>query len=215
LSTKNTLHQCTISSLPFLLDKYYPKPTISSRNSSLSSGNNAIPVAIAIAAANQTTTEYVKTYETIYEMIFDLLELKKNKPRLLMTGVPPDAVIERAQQLFDLSIWREDVAIGDALLKNVAGMDALIVMPGDKLSAETIDALPDSIKVLGTYSVGTDHVDLPAASKRGLKVFHSPDVLTQAVAELTLFLIIAAARDTSGVEKILRDNNLKLINYLL
>ena len=66
-----------------------------------------------------------------------------------MTGVPPDAVIERAQQLFDLTIWREDVAIGDALLKNVAGMDALIVMPGDKLSAETIAALPDSIKVLG------------------------------------------------------------------
>ena len=132
-------------------------------------------------------------------------ELTTPKPRLLITGVPPDAVIERAQQLFDLTIWREDTAIGDALLKNVAGMDALIVMPGDKLNAETMGALPDSIKVLGTYSVGTDHVDLQAASKRGLKVFHTPDVLTQAVADLTLFLIIAAARDTSTVEKTLRE----------
>ncbi|MCM2297055.1 D-glycerate dehydrogenase [Rhodoferax sp.] len=127
------------------------------------------------------------------------------RPRLLMTGIPPDDVKVYTQTFFDLTIWQEATPIGAQLLDRVAGMDALVVMPGDKLDVATIAALPASVKVLGTYSVGTDHVDLKAATAKNLHVFHTPDVLTEAVADLALFLIIAAARDTSSAEKTLRD----------
>lgn len=127
------------------------------------------------------------------------------RPRLLITGMPPQDVIARASTLFDLSLWEEPAAIGGQLLSRVQGQDALIVMPGDRLDATTMAQLPASVQVLGTYSVGTDHVDLQAATQRGLRVFHTPDVLTEAVADLTLFLVIAAARDTSAAERTLRE----------
>lgn len=127
------------------------------------------------------------------------------RPRLLMTGVPPASVLARAESQFDLKLWREPGPIGAALQEQVQGCDALVVMPGDRLDAATMAALPASVQVLGTYSVGTDHIDLSAASGRGLSVFHTPDVLTEAVADLTLFLVIAAARGTSAAERTLRE----------
>jgi glyoxylate reductase len=61
------------------------------------------------------------------------------------------------------------------------------------------------VQVLGTYSVGLDHIAVASATARGLPVFHTPDVLTEAVAELALFLVIAAARGTTNAERTLRD----------
>lgn len=129
----------------------------------------------------------------------------ESRPRLLMTGVPPAAVLARAESRFDLKVWRHDKPIGEALNAQLDGCDALVVMPGDRLNADAIAALPASVQVLGTYSVGTDHIDLHAATARRLPVFHTPDVLTDAVAELALFLIIAAARHTTGAERTLRE----------
>lgn len=57
-----------------------------------------------------------------------------------------------------------------------------------------IDALPESVRVLATYSVGTDHIDLPAARARGLAVFNTPGVLADSVAENAIFLMLGAAR---------------------
>lgn len=128
-----------------------------------------------------------------------------SRPRLLLTGVPPATVLARAEALFDLKVWRETEPIGAALREQLQGCDALVVMPGDRLDASVIAALPDSVRVLGTYSVGTDHIDLRAASGRGLRVFHTPDVLTEAVADLAMFLIIAAARGTTAAERTLRE----------
>lgn len=127
------------------------------------------------------------------------------RPRLLITGVPPQAVIERAEAAFDLTLWRSVRPIGDALPAAAEGQDALIVMPGDRLDAAALQALPRSVQVLGTYSVGLDHIDLGAASACALPVFHTPDVLTDAVADLTLWLIIAAARRTGEAERTLRE----------
>jgi glyoxylate reductase len=82
----------------------------------------------------------------------------------------------------------------DALLRNAAGKDALVVSVADKLDRHCVGKLPQSIKAVGTYSVGFDHIDLEAAKQRGIAVFHTPDVLTNTVAEATILLILAAAR---------------------
>lgn len=125
--------------------------------------------------------------------------------RLLITGVPPQPVIDRAESSFDVTIWREPTPIGARLAGEAQGHDAVILMPGDKLDAACIGALPRGVQVLATYSVGFDHIDLAAATARRLPVFNTPDVLSESVADLALFLILAAARDATSAERTLRE----------
>ncbi len=128
-------------------------------------------------------------------------------PRLLITGVPTAAALAYAAQHFELTVWREAEPLAASLprlLQWAQGQDAILAMPNDKLDAAAIAALPASIRALATHSVGTDHIDLAAATARRLPVFYTPDVLTEAVADTALFLIIAAARDTTAAERTLR-----------
>lgn len=129
----------------------------------------------------------------------------RTRRKLLLTGVPPQAVIERAEAAFDVTIWREPTPLGTRLAAKAEGHDALIIMPGDRLDAAGIASLPASVQVLGTYSVGFDHIDLDAATARRLPVYNTPDVLTESVADLALFLVLAAARDTTAAERTLRE----------
>lgn len=82
----------------------------------------------------------------------------------------------------------------DALVQNAAGKDAILVYVADKVDRYCIERLPASVKAIATYSVGYDHIDLQAAKERGIAVFHTPDVLTNTVAEATILLILSAAR---------------------
>ena len=82
----------------------------------------------------------------------------------------------------------------DALVAGAAGKQVLIVYVADKIDRRCIERLPASIKAIATYSVGFDHIDLDAAKERGIAVLHTPDVLTNTVAEATMLLILAAAR---------------------
>jgi lactate dehydrogenase-like 2-hydroxyacid dehydrogenase len=72
------------------------------------------------------------------------------------------------------------------------------------MRAAAIEALPASVRVLATYSVGTDHIDLEAARSRGLAVFNTPGVLADSVAENALFLMLGAARRGTEAIDLLR-----------
>ncbi len=74
------------------------------------------------------------------------------------------------------------------------GYDAIVVAPPALVDAEVIRHLPASVKAVATYSVGLDHIDLDAARQRGIAVIHTPDVLTDAVAETGILLLLGAAR---------------------
>jgi lactate dehydrogenase-like 2-hydroxyacid dehydrogenase len=80
------------------------------------------------------------------------------------------------------------------ILKALEGKDALLTWISDKINAAFIAGLPDSVKAIGTYSVGYDHVDLAAAKAKGVAVFNTPDVLTDTVAECCMFLLLGVAR---------------------
>ena len=80
------------------------------------------------------------------------------------------------------------------LINRARGHDALMVTVTDALDRATIQRLPDETRVIATYSVGHDHIDLDAAAARGIAVLNTPGVLTDAVAELAFFLMIGAAR---------------------
>ena len=75
------------------------------------------------------------------------------------------------------------------------------------MTAETLAALPDLIRAIATFSVGFEHIDLPAAKARGLVVTNTPDVLTDATADIAMLLILGAARRAGEGERMVRNDS--------
>jgi lactate dehydrogenase-like 2-hydroxyacid dehydrogenase len=117
------------------------------------------------------------------------------KPTLLASRLLPAAVEQRARHGYTFRANRDDTALSIPQLCTLAeGCDALIITPSDRLDAAAIAALPDRVRIAATFSVGTDHIDLDAARARGLVITNTPDVLTDATAEIALLLMLGAAR---------------------
>ena len=85
-------------------------------------------------------------------------------------------------------------ATSDELLELVRGADAIVPDPSVPVDAELLEAAGPGLKAVGNFAVGTDNVDLELCRERGVIVTNTPDVLTNATAELTLALTLAAAR---------------------
>jgi glyoxylate reductase len=92
----------------------------------------------------------------------------------------------------------------DQLLELVPGATALVADPSVPVDDEVLDAAGPQLKVVANFAVGYDNVDLPACRARGVFVTNTPDVLTEATAELALALTFAAARHLSEAERDLR-----------
>lgn len=92
----------------------------------------------------------------------------------------------------------------DELVALCADADAILPCHSEHLSAAVIARLPDSLKIIANYSVGTDHVDLEAAKARGIVVTNTPDVLSDATAEIAMLCMLGAARRASEGERLVR-----------
>ncbi|WP_428540252.1 2-hydroxyacid dehydrogenase [Rhodopila sp.] len=125
------------------------------------------------------------------------------KPVLFVTRRLPASIEALAEQGYEARLTASEVAIPD-LLARADGADAILCCPGDLLDAKTVAALPGSVKVIGTFSVGLDHIDLAAAKARGIKVCNTPDVLSVATAECAMLLLMAAARRAGEGERLVR-----------
>jgi glyoxylate reductase len=102
----------------------------------------------------------------------------------------------------------DDVGLNaEELVRRAAGCRAILCTPTEKMDAATIATLPEEVEILATFSVGFEHIDLEAAKKRGLIVTNTPDVLTNATADVALLLILAAARRAYEGERLVRENN--------
>ncbi len=131
------------------------------------------------------------------------------RPVVLLTRRLPDAVEARASRDYRAVLNPEDRAFSGteiAARAAEAGADAVLCCAGDRLDAAAIAALPERVLVLATFSVGTDHIDLEAARARGLTVTNTPDVLTDATADIALLLLLGAARRASEGERMIRAN---------
>lgn len=119
-----------------------------------------------------------------------------SRPRLHVPDLPmPDAVLARLVTDFD-SVRGGPVP---------EGVEGLLITPRDKMTAAAIAALPASVKIIATFSVGYDHIDVPAAAARGIIVTNTPDVLTEATADIALLLILAASRRAREGEAMVRE----------
>lgn len=127
------------------------------------------------------------------------------KPVLLVTRRLPPAVEARAAREFEARLNAEDRPLdGGELSERAAGAAAILATPTDRLDAATLARLPESVRVVGTFSVGFEHIDCDAAKARGIAVCNTPDVLSIATAELAMLLILAAARRAGEGERLVR-----------
>lgn len=117
--------------------------------------------------------------------------------RVMITRALPPPVIERFRKRHDIWVNPEDRTLSaDELIDraNQSKAEVLIVTAYNRFDAAMIERLPTTVQVLATYSVGYEHIDLEAARRRGLAVLFTPDVLSDAVAEMAILLMLGAAR---------------------
>jgi lactate dehydrogenase-like 2-hydroxyacid dehydrogenase len=129
------------------------------------------------------------------------------KPRILVTHQLPDEVETRLARDFAVALNSQDRVISAAeVISKSKDFDALLISSMDKCRDDFINALPASIRMMATFSVGTDHIDIPAAKARGIAVTNTPDVLTDATADISMLLILGAARGAIWGDAMVREN---------
>jgi lactate dehydrogenase-like 2-hydroxyacid dehydrogenase len=123
----------------------------------------------------------------------------------LVTRKLPEAVETRATRDYRASLnATDDPPDGDRLVRDANGTEGILCTTTDRLDAATIGRLPASVRILATFSVGYEHIDLGAAKARGLVVTNTPDVLTDATADIAMLLMLGAARRASEGEQMIR-----------
>ena len=122
--------------------------------------------------------------------------------KILITRKLLKASEEKAAELFETKFNSNDELYSQSKLIELSqGCDAVLTSLTDKMDADTINKLPDTVKVISNFAVGFGNIDLEAAKKRGIAVTNTPEVLTDATAEIGILLILGACRRVSeGIE---------------
>jgi len=113
------------------------------------------------------------------------------KPQVFLTRRVPDPVLSRLEASFALS-------------DEIAGSAGLVTIPADAVGAELFDAAGPSLRIVANFGVGYDSVELAEATRRGIVVSNTPDVLTEATAELTIALMLALLRRVVEGDRLVR-----------
>lgn len=127
------------------------------------------------------------------------------KPRLLVTRNFPPNVMARLRRDYAAITNDEDRILEPAeILALSQDVDAILCAGTEKFSREVIEALPENIRIIATYSVGYDHLDAAAAAEKGITLSNTPDVLTDATADIALLCLLGAARMAHSSAQTLR-----------
>lgn len=111
-----------------------------------------------------------------------------------VTRALPGAALDRLRALHDVDVWEGELPPDPATLQaRVADSEGLLCLLTDRVDTALLEAAP-RLRVISNYAVGSDNVDLAAAAARGIPVGVTPDVLTDATADLAFALILATAR---------------------
>lgn len=114
--------------------------------------------------------------------------------RVFVSRQLPGEALARLSARHEVEIWPGRLPpTPDELRSAVTRADALLCLLTDRIDAELLDGAPQ-LTAIANYAVGTDNIDLAAASDRGIQVGNTPDVLTDATADLAFALLLAAAR---------------------
>ncbi|MGC9779094.1 MAG: D-glycerate dehydrogenase [Candidatus Heimdallarchaeota archaeon] len=128
----------------------------------------------------------------------------------LTRKIPQSAIDYLKKHNIDLELNEEDrVLTKDEILRGVKGKDGLICLLTDTIDAEIMEAAGDSLKIIATYAVGYNNIDVVAATKRKLPVTNTPGVLTDTTADLAFALLMSISRKIVESDKFTRAGEFK------
>jgi glyoxylate reductase len=124
---------------------------------------------------------------------------------------------DKASKIFEVNFNSNDELYSQSkLIEMSKGQDAILTSLTDKIDQDTINKLPDTIKVISNFAVGFGNIDLEAAKKKGIVVTNTPEVLSDATAEIGILLILGACRRVSeGIQSAKESNWKWSADYLI
>jgi len=133
------------------------------------------------------------------------------KKRVFLTRTLHEFALKELRKKYQIEIHSGKIPIPKNILKNkIKTIDGLICFPYDKIDKKMMD-LAANLKVISTYSVGFDHIDISHAIKKKIRVGYTPEVLTDATADLAFTLILDVMRRVSEGDKIIRSGKWRQI----
>src|SRR5436190_5215660 len=130
------------------------------------------------------------------------------RPSILVTYKLPSAATAPLEAVGDVEVYREGVLTHDELVRRVKGRQALVVAALDTIDQEVIDAGSD-LKIVANVAVGYNNLDVPYARSKGIILTNTPDVLTEATANMAITLILAVTRRIVEGDRLVRRGDWK------
>ncbi len=128
-----------------------------------------------------------------------------SKPRLWITRKLSDNTEARAKRDYDVVLNPSDaLSTADDIVRMSAEVDAIIPCHSEVFDEATVSRLDNRLKIVANHSVGVDHCDLNAFAKKGICVTNTPDVLSDATAEIAMLLLLGAARRAAEGDAMVR-----------
>ena len=117
------------------------------------------------------------------------------KPKIILTRQLPDSIETRMRELFNATLNETDMPLSkEELIDAVQNADVLVPTVTDTIDEEIIAAAGPQLKLIASFGVGVDHIDLKAAREKGITVTNTPGVLTEDTADVVMSLILAVPR---------------------
>ena len=135
----------------------------------------------------------------------------KNSFNVLVTRKLHRSALKQLDKKFNVVVHSGKIPIPkNTLLKRISQSHGLICHPYDTIDRDVIQA-GKNLKIISTFSVGFDHIDIGFAKSRGIKIGYTPEVLTNATAELTIALILDVMRRVSEGDRLIRNKRWKQV----
>lgn len=133
-----------------------------------------------------------------------------SKPKVFVTRLILENGLHLVRDFCDADVWPEELPPSrKVILDHVHGVDGLLCLLTDQIDASIMDTAGPGLKVISSFSVGIDNVDVVAASARGIPVGNTPGVLTDATADMAFALLLAAGRRIVEGAQAVRDGQWK------
>ena len=137
------------------------------------------------------------------------------RPSILISRSLPAEAVARARSRADVDFNDADAPLPRAeLIRRLKGRQGLICMISESVDEELLEACPD-LKVAANVAVGFNNIDVAAATRRGVVVTNTPDVLTETTADFAWTLLMATARRVVEADRYVRDGKFKLWEFML
>ncbi|MEK7353200.1 MAG: NAD(P)-dependent oxidoreductase, partial [Chloroflexota bacterium] len=131
------------------------------------------------------------------------------KPKVFVTRKVAQEALDMIASSTDMELWEDELPPPrNVLLNKVRTIEGLFSLLTDKVDAELMDAAP-KLKVVSNMAVGYDNIDIAEATKRGIFIGNTPEVLTETTADFTFALLLAAARRLVEADKYTKTGNWK------